>query len=32
MPTRADALRFVMDPSTSIEKLRRACEILGLVT
>lgn len=30
MPTRTDALRFVQDPSTSAEKLRRACEILGL--
>jgi ketosteroid isomerase-like protein len=30
MPTRADALRFVTDPSTSAENLQRACEILGL--
>jgi ketosteroid isomerase-like protein len=30
MPTRAEALRFVQDPSTSADKLQRACEILGL--
>ena len=30
MPTRAEALLFVTDPSTSPERLQRACEILGL--
>ena len=30
MPTQADALRFLTDPQTSEDKLRRACEILGL--
>ena len=30
MPTRTDALRFLTDPRTSTEQLRRACELLGL--
>ena len=30
MPTREEALRFVTDDRTSDDKLRRACEILGL--
>ncbi len=30
MPTQADAIRFVTDVATSPEKLRRACDILGL--
>jgi hypothetical protein len=30
MPSQADALRFVSDPHTAPEKLRRACEILAL--
>jgi ketosteroid isomerase-like protein len=30
VPTRAEALRFVTDPGTSVEKLRRACDLLGV--
>ena len=32
MPTRAEALRFVTDPHTSADKLRRACDLLGVPT
>jgi uncharacterized protein (TIGR02246 family) len=30
VPSRADALRFAADGQTSVDQLRRACEILGL--
>ena len=30
MPTPAEALRFVNDPQTSLDKLRRACDLLGV--
>jgi hypothetical protein len=30
MPLKPDAVRFVVDATTSTEQLRRACEILGL--
>lgn len=32
MPSRADALRFLNDSGTTHDRLRRACEILGLPT
>jgi hypothetical protein len=30
MPSKADAFHFVQDPATPLDKLRSACEILGL--
>lgn len=30
MPSKSDAVRFVVDAKTSPEQLRRACEILSL--
>ncbi|MCG3118901.1 MAG: hypothetical protein ALAOOOJD_01186 [bacterium] len=30
MPSKLDAVKFVVDAKTSPEQLRRACEILGL--
>jgi hypothetical protein len=30
MPTKLDAVKFVADAKTSVEQLRRACEILSL--
>ncbi|MGH9361614.1 MAG: hypothetical protein ACRD2T_06825 [Thermoanaerobaculia bacterium] len=30
MPTLAEAFRFVRDPATTAEQLRRACELLAL--
>jgi hypothetical protein len=32
MPHLSDAIRYAADPSTSVEELRRACEILALPT
>jgi uncharacterized protein (TIGR02246 family) len=30
VPTRDEALRFVTEPQTSLDKLRRACDLLGI--
>jgi uncharacterized protein (TIGR02246 family) len=32
VPTRTEALRFVTDPHTSLEKLQRACDLLGVAS